>query len=467
MKKIEIEITNTLRISGQLPERVLHKLRERLIFQNPAYEQAEKFGRSVYGIPEKLSFIHTANGAIILPRGFISQLKTILDYNRVEYGIKNRLRRLPSVDFLFRGKLYPYQERAVSEMLKKNFGTLSCPTGGGKTIMALKLIAERKQPALIVCHSKELMFQWRDRITQFLGIPLGEVGLVGDGNRFDETKLIHVGIVNSLRKCADTVKNFIGHLIVDETHRVPGSTFSEVVSKFDSAFMLGLSATCFRRDGLTKLIFFFIGDRRHTIDTGELQTKRFILRPELRVRETFFEYDYQDDYPAMLSALIEDKERNELIVNEVVRHSRNCQGVSLVISDRKKHCFELFQALQDQGLEVRLLIGSSPSDERREIVKEIAAGGIDAVVATSSLISEGFDSSRLASLHLAVPVAFSGRLLQVVGRIVRTSDGKRTATIFDYFDCRVGVLSASFNKRCRVYRGLGISCNVQTAFAAA
>ncbi|MDR4497390.1 MAG: DEAD/DEAH box helicase [Candidatus Scalindua sp.] len=467
MKKIELELTNTIRISGQLPERVTRELGKRLIFTNPAYEQAEKFGRSVYGIPEKLSFIETSNGVTTIPRGFISQLIKIFDFNGVQYDIKNQLRRLPSVNFSFQGKLYPYQERAVEAILKKHFGILESPTGSGKTTMSLAVIAARRQSSLVVVHSKELLNQWQQRIEQFLGVPLEEIGLIGDGHTFDESKIIHVGIVNSLRKCSGTIKNFIGFLVVDECHRVPGSTFLEVVSKFDSAFMLGLSATPYRKDGLTKLIFFFIGDKRYTIETAELQRNNFIIRPELRVRETSFEFFYEDNYQEMLTELIEDEARNLLILETVVEHAANGQGVSLIISDRKGHCAEFFRLLVERGIKARLLTGSVVSDERRKIVEEIGEGSIDVVCATSQLISEGFDCKSLAAIHLAVPVGSSGKLIQSIGRIVRTASGKRGAVIFDYHDVNIGVLGASFNRRKRVYQELGIDCNIQQAFAAA
>lgn len=68
-------------------------------------------------------------------------------------------------------------------MLSKDFGTLSAPTGSGKTVMALYMIAQRGQPALIVVHTKELALQWVERIKTFLGIPEKEVGFIGAGKK--------------------------------------------------------------------------------------------------------------------------------------------------------------------------------------------------------------------------------------------------------------------------------------------
>jgi len=130
--------------------------------------------------------------------------------------------------------------------------------------MALALIAGRRQPALVIVHTRELLYQWRDRAVEFLGCP---VGLVGDGHFVVEP--FTVAIVNSARKHVQELVPHFGHLVVDECHRVPATLFTDVVSHFDSHYLLGLSATAFRSDdGLTRLIYYFMGDRIHKVDRG-------------------------------------------------------------------------------------------------------------------------------------------------------------------------------------------------------
>jgi len=138
--------------------------------------------------------------------------------------------------------------------MAKEFGTLSAPTGSGKTVMALYMIAVRKQPALIVVHNKDLALQWVDRIGEFLKISEKDVGFIGGGKNNIGEK-ITVSLVQSLYKCAEDTARHISFLIVDECHRCPSRTFTEAVSEFDSRYMLGLSATPYRRDQLSKLIF--------------------------------------------------------------------------------------------------------------------------------------------------------------------------------------------------------------------
>lgn len=166
------------------------------------------------------------------------------------------------------GRLRPFQDQAVKKMLARDFGTLSAPTGSGKTVMALAMIAQRRQTALIITHTKELLSQWVNRIGQCLGIPSDEVGRIGDGKRGPGARST-VALVQSLYKCSDEVAPKIGYL-VDEFHRTPSRTFTEAVTAFDCKFMTGLSATPWRRDHLSKLIFWHVGDVAHEVPKSEL-----------------------------------------------------------------------------------------------------------------------------------------------------------------------------------------------------
>lgn len=105
--------------------------------------------------------------------------------------------------------------------------------------------------------------------------------------------------------------------------------------------------------------------------------------------------------------------------------------------------------------------GDSSSARRKEIVEGLNAGEIHVVVATLSLLSEGFDCRALAFCFLASPIRFSGRVIQAVGRVLRPSPGKRGAAIFDYIDIRVPVLEVSAKSRLWTYKQAGFDTGVE------
>ena len=225
---------------SDVPKHLLAELKGRLSFINPKFEENEKRGYSNWKTPQTLKFYQVSDsGSLVIPRGFVRQLIGLCKREGVSFRIENARRVLPDVSFSFEGELRPYQEIAVRDVLGHDFGVLSSPTGSGKTCMALYCIAERRQPALVICHTKELMRQWVSRATQFLGLPKDEIGLIGNGE-MRIGKCLTVGIVNSIYKVSEEVSKSIGFLICDECQRAPSRKFSEAVTAFDSKYMLGL-----------------------------------------------------------------------------------------------------------------------------------------------------------------------------------------------------------------------------------
>ena len=449
---MQIRIANQLTLS-RIPEGLQTAICEKLTMPNPKWHENNRMNRWNGDTPRMLRFYEQSESGFVLPKGYARQLIYHCRQWGVEFCLDDKRRFLPEVDFNFTVRLKPFQNEAVKAMLKKDFGTLSAPTGSGKTIMALFMIAERKQPALIVVHTKELLNQWVDRIETFLGIPESEIGIIGGGKKSIGDK-ITVALVQSLYKCAKKVSHHIGFLIVDECHRTPSRTFTNAVTAFDCKYMLGLSATPWRRDKLSKLIFWHIGDVHHEVDKADLVKNGDILRPEVITRETDFR-PYADpvaEYSKMLSELTQDAIRNRLIVSDIAREARNCGGICLVLSDRKGHCQELQAVLRNEfNLPSELITGDIPTKRRQDIVERLNQGKVKVLVATGQLIGEGFDCKELSTLFLATPINFNGRVLQYLGRILRPATGKKKAKVYDYVDVNVGVLRASAKARQKVY----------------
>lgn len=238
---MKILISNRLLLQD-IPQALERELIEWLTFQNPKWIENVRMGRWNGETPEYLSCYEETRNGLLLPRGFARQLIGLCKRHGINYHIDDQMRALPEVDFEFQGTLRPFQQQAVKDILSRDSGTLSAPTGSGKTVVGLHLIAVRKQPALVIVHTKELLYQWQDRAVQFLDLQKDEIGLIGDGKKVIGDRLT-IGIVNSVYKIGNEIRDHIGHLIVDECHRCPSRTFTDAVTAFDSKYMLGLSAT--------------------------------------------------------------------------------------------------------------------------------------------------------------------------------------------------------------------------------
>jgi len=454
MAPFTITISHNLQLAN-VPAEIMEILTEKLEFLNPKWLENERMGRWNRGTSKSLRFYDKVGTAgLWIPRGFMRQLLLLCRRHKINYEIDDRRLNLPPKNFSFKGKLRPFQQNAVDEMLARDFGTLNSATGSGKTIMALYMVARRRQPALIVVHTKELASQWIERIGTFLGIPSEKVGLIGGGKKVVGEK-ITVALVQSLYKCAEEVAGQIGFLIVDECHRCPSRTFTEAVTEFDARYMLGLSATPWRRDKLSKLIFWHLGDVHHEVDKTHLVETGNVLKAEVILRETDFKpfYDPVNEYSKMLSELTADTNRNVLIASDVALETAEINGICLVLSDRKAHCENLQALLKYRfKLDAELLTGDLSQGERQDVIDRLNQKKAKVVIATGQLIGEGFDCKNLSTLFFATPVSFSGRVLQYLGRVLRPAPGKKKARVFDYIDIHVDILTKAASSRQRVYR---------------
>ncbi|MGB3209741.1 MAG: DEAD/DEAH box helicase [Desulforhopalus sp.] len=424
------------------------ELKSRLTIDNPQYIAARKYGRWIgKKLKPQLKYYDPVPGGLRFPRGFSNQAVLLCrEFCGGNPEIIDLRRLLTAVDFRFNGVLRPYQQEAVAVAKRKSFGVIEAGTGSGKTVMALALIAERRQPTFVVVHTKELLYQWQERAHQFLGVA---PGIVGDG-KFELASLT-IGIVNSARKHIDKIVPHFGQLIVDECHRVPASLFTDVVSRFDCHYLLGLSATAYRSDNeMTKLIYYYMGDRLHRVDQDELKATGAILAPKVIRSVTSFTYGYRGDYQALIKALVKHEGRNLQILGDILKVVREPGGGTvLVVSDRVSHCRFFEEKLKLKGIRVELLYGQLAPENRHEIVEAVQAGEVEVLVATLQLISEGFDCSGLSTLFLTTPISFEGRLLQVIGRIMRPAKNKQ-ARVFDYIDEKVPALLRSAKARALV-----------------
>ena len=219
--------------------------------------------------------------------------------------------------------------------------------------------------------------------------------------------------------------------------------------------MLGLSATPYRRDQLSKLIFWHLGDKHHQVDKSQLIESGDVLpvRPVIRKTNFVSHFDPITEYSKMLRELAADTERNKQIAGDIAAEAAGSPGICLVLSDRKAHCENLQALLRYRfKLSSELLTGDLDTAERKKVLERINQGQVNVLIATGQLIGEGFDCKDLTTLFLATPIKFSGRLLQYLGRVLRPAPGKKYARVFDYVDEKVDTLRKAARARQRVYR---------------
>jgi hypothetical protein len=193
---MRIEISNRAFVLGE-KAKSMNAIRDELQFVNPKYLENIRLDHSNWCTPTRIEGFELVQGGLVIPRGATGLVIHLARQHGEPVQIVDHRRVLPEVDFEFRGKLRDYQERAVNAVLQRDFGVLQAPTGSGKTTMALAVVASRRQPALIVVHTGELLRQWIDRAVAFLGLDPAEIGVIG-GGRFKIGEKLTVALVQSL-----------------------------------------------------------------------------------------------------------------------------------------------------------------------------------------------------------------------------------------------------------------------------
>ena len=452
-----------LAIDG-LPPPLRNELIRLAAFPNPEFFQAQALRLPIFNVPRVICCHEALPQHIGLPRGV---LQAVLDvFSRWGIDAEVRDERFPGVRIKvkFKGELRPGQRVALRALHAHDTGVLAASTAFGKTVLAAKMIAERKVNTLILVHSRQLLDQWLERLAAFLEIAPKSVGQIR-GGKDKPTGVIDVATIQSLvrKGVVDDRVAAYGQVIVDECHHISAQSFESVARQCKARYVLGLSATVKRKDGHHPIIFMQCGPVRFEITDQQAADARpfahFVIPHFTEFRMPFGEGEKPPAYSVhqVFQTVLQDAGRNARIVADVrqsLREGRN----PLVLTERLEHLEALAHLLAEQGEQVFVLRGGMGLKEKRRLMAEYNAdqtGTSRVLLSTGRFLGEGFDDARLDTLFLAFPVSWRGTLTQYAGRLHRLCEGKKQVVIHDYADTKDPLLAAMYRRRCTGYRAIG------------
>jgi hypothetical protein len=149
-------------------------------------------------------------------------------------------------------------------MLRHDIGVLQAPTAFGKTVVAAAILARRGMNTLVLVHRAELLRQWQERLQTFLDVPPEAIGCIG-GGKAKPTGQLDIAVMQSLVRKGEVnpLVQTYGQVIVDECHHIAAASFEAILRQVKARYVLGLSATLVRRDGLQPILFLQCGPIRH------------------------------------------------------------------------------------------------------------------------------------------------------------------------------------------------------------
>ena len=454
-------LSNLVYIEKQsLPSAMLDRLIRIAAFQNPEFYRAQAMRLSTYGKPRVISCSESFPEHIGLPRGCLEEAVAIFKRHRVKVELRDERTTGQPIHAVFHAELRPEQQEAVTQVLAHDQGILSAPTAFGKTVIGACLIARRGVNTLILVHRRQLMDQWRERLSAFLSVPIGEIGQIG-GGKSKRTGVIDVALIQSLQRKGE-VKDFVaeyGQIIVDECHHLSAFTFEQVLRQARAKYILGLTATPTRKDGRHPILFMQCGPIRYH-RSAKKDAASSPLEHIVIPRYTSFLCSHREDTATIqdiYAALVTDQARNDMIIQdlkEVLSTGRS----PLVLTSRTEHLRSLADRLSGIAPQVFVMKGGMGAKQRKKLADSIAAvpsGEPRVILATGSYIGEGFDDPRLDTLLLTMPVSWKGTLQQYVGRLHRLHENKTEVRVYYYADVQVPMLARMYKKRLAGYAALG------------
>lgn len=464
-KSLTVTLANLVYFEkSQLPQALANRLIRLAAFQNPEFYKAQAMRMSVWDNPRVVGNAENYPQHIALPRGCIEAALDLLRENGISCELRDERFGGEPLEVSFAGTLRLDQEAAASVMLHHDTGVLCAPTAFGKTVTAAAMIARRGVNTLVLVHRTELLRQWQERLQAFLGVGKGVVGTIG-GGKTKPTGKIDIAVMQSLSRQGEVnplVENY-GQVIVDECHHVGAVSFDAILKRTRARYVLGLTATPIRRDGLQPIIFMQCGPIRYTAATpaGAPHDLEVVPRTMFAKIDLPAEAAIQD----VFRHLANDHARTKAIAEEIKSVFEQGRKV-LVLTERTEHLDSIKAALGDLTPVPLVLHGRMSKKQRAGLLADLEALSPDApriLLATGKLVGEGFDHPPLDTLVLAMPVSWKGTLQQYAGRLHREHASKTNVRIIDFVDTSHPALLRMWDKRQRGYRAMGYKIGVDQA----
>lgn len=390
---------------------------------------------------------------VLLPRGLWRKVLQVAPMPVVDQRLA-----LPQVDWGWTGRLYGYQVPAVRELVRRDGGVLVARPGAGKTVMGYACLAAWRQPAVWLVHTLELQRQAVQRAVDLFDLPRSAIATVGEGTPPADAPgvVLWVAMIQSLAatpEWLDMLASRAGAVVVDECHHVPAMMFQRVVGRFPARYRLGLSATPERTDGLGPLMRAILGTQVE-IPQEQLLSSGRVMLPEVRLVFTTFRPTSQDlTWNELEFERSRDRSRNRLIVSIATKAYAERRRV-LVLVTRKDHARSLQNMLAEMRTPAYAVTGELTPERRQRLFRLLSDGR--AVLIATKLANEGLDLPRLDTLVLASAMRSQVLLQQQVGRVMRTTMGKRDAQVWDLVDPYCRTMAAQAKERIDFYRRAGL-----------
>lgn len=327
------------------------------------------------------------------------------------------------------------KDQCISSLNKRGSILISLYPGAGKTCLSIFLASKIGLKTLIICHRLVLIEQWIKAIERFIDNPkIGFVKPSLSSKKLEQAKNCDFLLVNAqnVKTLGEDFFKDVGLVVIDEIHCILAESLSECLGYLSPRYIIGLSATPHRSDGLDKLLDFYFGENNKIV--RELYHPHIVYKIDTGIE---YQEDTKTEWNAMISSQCLHDKRNNLIVN-IVLHFKDRHF--LILCKRVEQAKYIAKALDEEKETVSLMIEDTNDFDQNSRV----------IVASIQKCGVGFSHDILDSLILASDV--EEYFIQYLARVMRTEEVK--PMVFDLVDNNKS-LKRHFSERKKVYAQAG------------
>ena len=460
---MEIHLSNMIEITNPTKD-VLDFVKKTYTYINPSYIKKQKMGFYIGKTAKTIKLYEMFMGNIYLPIGCFNDIwrmyPNIEDYR--DYSVKKY------VDVDSQMVLREYQKPIIKACEHYYNGIIIMPCGTGKSISMLHTACVLKQKTLWLSHRNELLDQAENYIKKYTNATTSRIS----EGKCDYSGDFVFATIQTLYKAINDDKiqqDTFGCVIGDEIQHCMLSDESVMMFKtsfeyFSAKYKFGCTATLKTANELWKCIPKIVGDIIYELKkegnelVGYYENKAIVRVPlkdfqvPARVYIKNTKYKPSDEcfdrtgriiYTKLISALATDYDRNL----DILDLCSNLHGYTIIVSERVDQLIFLQEHLNSS---VRI-DSKLKKSKREELIENFRKGNYKFLLATYSLIAEGFDVPMLENIILATPIKDSRLVIQSIGRCQRPYKGKEIANVYDFYD-NIGVLYNAYRERMKIYK---------------
>lgn len=456
-------ISNILEIVRPTDE-IKNYCTKKLVFNNPEYIKKKKMGFWIGKTPKTIKLYDLYNDRYYLPLGCFEDIFRIHPIIEDYRDYTTKVTRNITSNIVLRN----YQEPCIKALKKHVNGIFLLPPGTGKTQIALQCASELKQHTLFLTHTKELLNQAKDRCETNLVCTTSTI-TEGKCDTKGDMVFATVQTLSNIVEKEEIGQDEFGMIVVDECHHLATNAesvtmFEKCINYFTARYKIGLTATLHRSDGLEKTTEKIIGSVIYELKkegnelVGYYENEPIVRVPLIdfqvpaRIYMKNTKYTPSDEcfdrtgriiYSKLISLLATDYDRNL----SILELCSNLKGYTIIVSER---VYQLIFLQEHLNSSVRI-DSKLKKSKREELIEDFRKGNYKFLLATYSLIAEGFDVPMLENIVLATPIKDSRLVIQSIGRCQRPYKDKKIANVYDFYD-NIGILYNAYRERLKIYK---------------